>query len=170
MKVDDAIKRLTFTISKQNKPNENDVLALNTIIELLNLTNKKVINENLLFVKLYTFLLCEFSKNYTDIDFANGQVNKILQEPMENRIKWLAYRLKDLEYRNYFNRKNILDPFLKEKTTDELEQIHERYKNQLPELNTDEFFKLSEKWNREAVVYILENQINLSIQNFKTNV
>jgi hypothetical protein len=75
-----------------------------------------------------------------------------------------------MEYRNYFSRKEILDPFLKTKTVKELEAIHESYKDKLPELNAIEFIKCGNNWDKEAVIYNLESNINLSIQNFKNNV
>jgi len=170
MKLSDAIKRLRFTISKQNKPNQNDAEALNEILNILNLEQQKTNQENLLFAKLYAFTLYELLHHYTDIDFANKQLNTILSEPIEIRIENLKRSLKFMELQNYFKQKKILDPFLKEKTTDELEELHERYKKQLPELNSMEFAKCGNNWDYNSVKYQLETQINLSLQNFKNNV
>jgi len=170
MKLSDAIKRLRFTISKQNKPNQTDAEALNEVLNILNLEQQKTIQENLLFAKLYSFLLAEFTHHYTDIDFANKQINSILSEPMNVRIELLIYKLKDMEYRNYFNRKGVLDPFLKTKTALELEEIHKRYESKLPKLDPIEFLKCGNNWDSESVKYQLENQINLSLQNFKNYV
>jgi len=170
MKLTDAFKRLRFTISNQNKPNQTDAEAFNEISKYFELHNKEIVQDNLLFAKLYAFLLGEFTTHYTDVDFANKQINKILNKPLGHHINVLIYKLKDMEYRNYFNRKNVLDPFLKTKTATELEEIHERYKDTIPELDPLEFAKCSNNWDKESVVYQLENQINLSIQNFKNNV
>jgi hypothetical protein len=75
-----------------------------------------------------------------------------------------------MEYRNFFSRKGILDPFLKTKTVKELEEIHERYLDKLPQLDPIEFAKVGNNWDKESVIYNLESNINLSIQNFKNNV
>jgi len=170
MKLSEAIKRLRYTISKSNKPNKTDAEALNEILKILELEEQKTIQENLLFAKLYAFLLAEFTHNYTDVDFANKQINVILSEPIDIRIEWLVYKLKNMEYNNYFNRKCILDPFLKTKTANELEEIHERYKDKLPQLDPIEFLKCGNNWDYESVKYQLQNQINLSLQNFKNYV
>jgi len=170
MKLSDAIKRLRYTISKTNKPNQTDAEALNEILKILELEQQKTIQENLLFAKLYAFTLCELLHHYCDIDFANKQINKVLSEPMELRIDNLKYGLRFMEIQNYFKRKKILDPFLKEKTTYELIEIHERYSNKLPELDHMEFAKCGNNWDSETVKYQLETQINLSLQNFKNHV
>jgi hypothetical protein len=99
---------------------------------------------------------------------ANKEINRILSEPMA--IEKLQLSLRRMELQNYFNRKKILDPFLKNKTANELEEIHERYKNKLPGLNVDEFLKCGNNWDTESVKYNIENSINLSIKNFKNTV
>jgi hypothetical protein len=164
----EAVKRLSFTISKGNKPNQNDVEAFNEIIRNLKLSEQETVQENLLFAKLYTFTLTELLAYYTDIEMANKEINRILSEPMATEKLQLS--LRRMELQNYFNRKKILDPFLKNKTANELEEIHERYKNKLPGLNVDEFLKCGNNWDTESVKYNIENSINLSIKNFKNTV
>jgi hypothetical protein len=75
MRIQEAIKRLSFTISKQNKPNNTDADALNSIIEFLNLSgfgktkslsflinfHSVLIAKNLLFItKVFHFWLISF--------------------------------------------------------------------------------------------------------------
>ena len=165
MQLKEAFKRLRFTISKQNKPNQTDADAFNEISKYFELHQKDIVQDNLLFAKLYCFTLSELLSYYTDIDFANKELNKILSEPI--CIEKLQLRLKTMELRNYFNRKGILDPFLKTKTSSELEEIHKRYVDKLPELNALELLKCGNNWDLEAVKYNLESNINLSIQHFK---
>lgn len=170
MKLAEAIKRLRFTILKQNKPNQNDAEALNKILELLSQNEEKTLQENLLFAKLYSFLLCEFLKNYTDVNFANKQINKILSEPMDLRLQLLQMELKQKEILNYFNSINILDPFLKDKTVSELIKISETHSKNIPKLKPSQVIKISESWNNTEVLHNLNTNINLSIQNFKNYV
>ena len=68
MKLKQAFERLKFTISKQNKPNEKDIEAFNKLAEYFDKQNKDVIQENLLFAKLYAYLLSELTNHYTEID------------------------------------------------------------------------------------------------------
>lgn len=170
MKLKQAFDRLKFTISKQNKPNEKDIEAFNKLAEYFDKQNKDVIQENLLFAKLYAFVLSEFTNHYTEVDRANKEINKILSEPLDLRIEYLLLKVKEMEIRNYFERKRILDPFLKDKTVKELEETHKRYLETLPQLDPIEFAKCGNAWNKESIIYNLETNINLSIQNFKNNV
>ena len=85
----EAVKRLSFTISKGNKPNQNDVEAFNEVIRNLKLSEQETVQENLLFAKLYTFTLSELLSYYTDIDMANKEINRILSEPMAiEKLRW----------------------------------------------------------------------------------
>lgn len=168
MKLQEAFNRLRYTISNQHKPNQMDADAFNEISKYFELHQKDIIQDNLLFAKLYCFTLSELLAYYTDIDFANKEINKVLSEPI--CIEKLQLRLKNMELQNYFKRKNILDPFLKTKTVQELEEIHSRYIDKLPELNAIEFAKCGINWNIEAVKYNLETNINLSIQHFKNEI
>lgn len=168
MNITDAFKRLRFTISNQNKPNQTDADAFNEISKYFELHQKDIIQDNLLFAKLYAFTLSELLSYYTDVDFANKELNKILSEPI--CIEKLQLRLKNMELQNYYKRKNILDPFLKTKTVQELEEIHERYIDKLPELNAIEFSKSGIHWDIGSVKYNLESNINLSIQHFKNEI
>lgn len=170
MKLKQAFDRLKFTISKQNKPNEKDIEAFNKLAEYFEMNQTNVIQENLLFAKLYSFVLSEFTNHYTELDRANKEINKILSEPLDLRIEYLLIKAKEMELRNYFKRKRILDSFLKDKTVDELEEIHKRHLNTLPDLDPIEFAKCGNNWNKESITYNLETNINLSIQNFKNNV
>lgn len=170
MKLTDAFKRLRFTISNQNKPNQNDAEAFNEISKYFELHNKDIVQDNLLFAKLYAFTLAELLSYYTDVDFANKEINKILSEPIELRIEILQLRLKTMELQNYFKQRRILDPFLKTKTAAELEEIHSRYVGKLPELDALEFSKCGNNWDKESVKYSLESNINLSIQHFKNEI
>ena len=170
MKLTDAFKRLRFTISNKNKTNQTDAEAFNEISKYFELHNKDIVQDNLLFAKLYAFTLAELLSYYTDVDFANKEINKILSEPIELRIEILQLRLKTMELQNYFKQRKILDPFLKTKTAAELEEIHSRYVGKLPELDALEFAKCGNNWNKEAVKYSLESNINLSIQHFKNEI
>jgi hypothetical protein len=53
MKLKEAFDRLRFTLSKQNKPNQTDIEAFNEIGKYFALHQKDIIQDNLLFAKLY---------------------------------------------------------------------------------------------------------------------
>jgi len=168
MKLKEAFDRLRFTLTNQNKPNQTDIDAFNEIGKYFALHQKDIVQDNLLFAKLYAFTLSELLTYYSDIDFANKELNKVLNEPI--CIEKLSLSLRTMELRNYFAQKKILDPFLKTKTVKELEEIHERYLDKLPQLDPMEFAKIGSNWSEKDVIYNLESNINLSIQNYKNYV
>lgn len=141
MILSEAIKRLSFTIAKQNKPNKNDAEALNEIIEFINLSNKKVINENQLLAKMFCFVLKEFLNHYKNVNFASKKINSdILSLPIE-------YHLQSL--------KSMLDMH-------ELTQI---YKDGIP---SKEVLKESiETWQMDHVIQNFEFNFNLILNHYK---
>lgn len=160
MKIKEAFKRLHFTISKSNKPNEKDIEAFNDVCEIFKQYEEKTIQDNLLFAKLYTFLLENIVIRSNDVDNANKQINKILSEPMAHRIFMLKQQLKTMEVTQVF-----ADPMLKGKTGDELKEVFKRY----PQFEQD-FLSCFEWWNNENVTAHLNTNINLSIQKYKNYV
>lgn len=141
MKIKEAIKRLSFTISKQNKPNANDAEALNAIIDFMNLSSKSVVKENELAAKLFCFILKEFLNHYKNVNFASKKINSdILSLPIE-------YHLQSL--------KSMLDMH-------ELTQI---YKEGIP---GEEVLKESfETWQIEHVIQNFEFNFNLALNTYK---
>lgn len=160
MKLKEAFSRLSFTISKQNKPNQLDADAFNLLVDHFKASEQKTIQENLLFAKLYTFLLKEFTMHYNNIDEANKQVNKILSESMEIRIEMLLTQLKMSEVTQVF-----ADPILKNKNESELKEIFKRHSK-----FEKDFLTCFDWWDKENVTSHLNTNINLSITNFKNHV
>ena len=145
MKISDAIKRLGFTISKQNKPNVTDADALNSIIEFMNLSNKQVVKENELLAKMYCFVLKEFLFYYKNVNFASKQINKdILSKPLQYHLECLKINLDTNERTNFF----------------------EENKN-LKEINIDAFKESFETWEIENVIANFEFNFNLALNTYK---
>lgn len=114
MKLKEAIQRLSFTVSKQNKPNPTDAEALNKILEYVNGTIKKEINENELFAKLYVYLLLNEVVFYKgDVDMGQKRINEVLQIPLidmyENfRMSFNAIALNNFLHENGLSEKHPL--------------------------------------------------------------
>ena len=160
MKLKDAFKRLHFTISKGNKPNETDIEAFNEVCEVFKQQEEKTIQDNLLFAKLYAFLLKEFTMHYNNVDEANKQINKVLSESMDIRVEMLLMQLKLSEVTQVF-----ADPILKNKNESELKEIFQRHKK-----FEKDFLTCFDWWDKDNVISHLNTNINLSIQKFKNYV
>jgi hypothetical protein len=128
MKISDSIKRLGFTISKQNKPNLTDAEALNAIIEFINLSNKSVIKENELTAKLFCFVLKEFLFHYKNVNFASKIINKeILSKPLEFHLECLKINLQTNEYNQLFENNPTGAEFLESSETWLIEHVKQNF-------------------------------------------
>jgi hypothetical protein len=114
MKLKEAIQRLSFTVSKQNKPNATDAEALNKILEFLNNSIKREINENEMFAKLYVYLLFNEVIFYKgDVDMSQAKINDVLKQPLidlyENfRMSFNAIALNNFLHENGLSEKHPL--------------------------------------------------------------
>lgn len=160
MKLKEAFSRLGFTISKQNKPNQSDADAFNSLVDHFKASEQKTIQENLLFAKLYTYMLEQFTIHYNNVDEANKQINKILSESMDIRVEMLLMQLKMSEVTQVF-----ADPILKNKNESELKEIFKRHKK-----FEKEFLTCFDWWDKENVTSHLNTNINLSITKYKNHV
>ena len=160
MKLKEAISRLGFTISKSNRPNEKDIEAYNCILEVLEQTQTKTIQENLLFAKLYAYNLQEFTRYYKCVQIATEKLNELLAENIDYRIEFLTAQIKQTELS-----KVITDDFFSAVSPSKAREILSRYPNL-----EKEFIHVWDFWTNENVTSHLETNVNLTIQKFKNHV
>lgn len=150
-----------------NKLNSHEIECLNVLISTIAKQEEKTNQENILFAKLYCYLLSFFCKHYVDIDFSTKKINDILSQPLALRFEFLLLELKTMDTQNYFLSKGFLDPFLKIKTANELKKTHDNYEGSFPELNAKEFKEAIDNWDIDFVKANFETSINQSIINYK---
>jgi len=110
MKLKEAIQRLSFTVSKQNKPNTTDAEALNKILEYVNGTIKKEVNENELFAKLYVYSLINETVFYKgDIDLAQKRINEILRKSLYSLYETHRDNFNAISFNNYLLENGLSD-------------------------------------------------------------
>ena len=160
MKLKEAINRLGFTISKSNRPNEKDIEAYNCILEVLEQSQAKTIQENLLFAKLYAYNLQEFTRHYKCVQIATEKLNELLAENIDYRIEFLTAQIKQTELS-----KVITDDFFSAVSPSKAREILSRYPNL-----EKEFIHIWDFWTNENVTSHLETNVNLTIQKFKNHV
>ncbi len=166
----DAIKRLSYTISKGHKPNETDKLALNSIINFINKTDEEVFQEHGLFAKLYIFVLKGFLVHYNyDIDFASKQLHRELMTPLNCHIEEITNYLKAGEMSRFFEEKGIISSYYRGKNFEEQEEFNKRNKELLDSVDGREFLEAAEWWNIDSVSAQLQRQINEAIINYKND-
>lgn len=157
MNLKKSIERLSFTISKQNKPNQTDADALNVILQTLGKIEENAIDKNLPFSKLFIFLLTELTIHYDNSNLANKKINEVLNTSTENLIQHLVLALKKQELSKIFN-----DDFLKPMNDSDIKKTFLNYPN-----FKEKFLESYEFWNYENTLAALKKTITLSLNIFK---
>ena len=97
MKLKDAIQRMQwrFSQTKQFTPNKNDADAFNLILDYINNSVKKEVNQNELFAKLYVKMLTDYLTCLNnDVDASQKAISQTLNKPIDNLY---------LDFKNRFN-------------------------------------------------------------------
>lgn len=163
MKTSEALKRLHFTISKGNKPNQLDIEALNQIIRDQKKQDEETTKEHYLFAKLYAVALRSNTEFLGDIVEANKVVNSILSSPLEDQLQRLLLVLKGQNLTNYFDSKSIVDPLLNKEN-------FETYKKLFPEISKEGIDYAFNAWDMDNLTAHFQFTVNQSLINFKNNV
>ena len=132
------IKRLSYTFSKGNKPNQNDIEALNGVIDYVNKEKERELNNYHLFAKMYISVfkdtLIRSDGNYTlasktivdivRIDL-NNQLDRLVDEA--NQI-FLLKDIKENDLDSEFNTTKYDKEKMKTKIIELISNIIEDYK------------------------------------------
>ena len=162
MKTSEALKRLHFTISKGNKPNQLDIEALNQIIRDQKKQAEETTKEHYLFAKLYAVVLRSNTEFLGDITEANRVVNDILSNSLEEQLRRLLLVLKGQNLSNYFESKSIFDPLLNKEN-------FETYKHLFPQISIEGIDYSFNAWDMENLKSHFQFTVNQSLINFKNN-
>jgi len=163
MTIEKSLQRLHWRISKGNfTPNENDIEAVNFLVDWVNQQKTKELQENRLFAKLYIVHFGELLTHFQDIDFAQNELHKILSDPLTNHIEWFRMKLNQ-HISNQFH-KSI---GLSEKPYYFLSDEEAQQEEILLKENAAEFLENLNKWPIEKVTKSLENQLTEAINKFK---
>ena len=162
MKTSEALKRLHFTISKGNKPNQLDIEALNQIIRDQKKQAEETTKEHYLFAKLYAVVLRSNTEFLGDIVEANKVVNDILSNSLEEQLRRLLLVLKGQNLSNYFESKSIFDPLLNKEN-------FEAYKHLFPQISIEGIDYSFNAWDMENLKSHFQFTVNQSLINFKNN-
>ena len=139
-------------------PNENDIKAYNDLAQYVEKQEKKQINNNLLFAKLYIYAYAKLLNHYQTNVFdpiPQKELSKVLKSPIEGLFIRFKDVLNESDMYTHLDSKKFVygHPLtLDEKTK---ESNLEKMQN-LPKYNS---------WNLEDVKENLEAQINLVINN-----
>ena len=97
MKVKEALQRIGFTISKQNKPNGTDAEAFNKLLWFVNESIEQNPNKNICFAKLYIYNLMHYIKYYQSMDIAQQKLHEVLDLNIESLYTELMNEMNNTE-------------------------------------------------------------------------
>lgn len=156
----EAIKRLAFTIGKQNKPNQTDADAINKIIEFFNTSNKKAFDNNLIFSKMYLFIIKEFAQHYNSIDIANKILIKELVHPLNYHLEILKDKLNTIELNELFKQSGIIENWQPGQKFTQVKEITNKNKEVLKNVSESEIKEVAETWDINSVIANANYTIN----------
>ena len=163
--INKSIERLVYTISKQNKPNNNDAEALNNIILFYNEVTGSDIKKNLLFAKLYIFLYSNFIKTYESEEMAQSKIHQILDTDIDILFLQLKDDLNSLEITEFFKRQGVENENIIA-SENKINEIKELNKQRLKTIDITKFKKEYQEIDIETIKDNLTAMINLALRMF----
>jgi hypothetical protein len=97
MTVKESLRRLSYTIGNQNKPNATDAEAFNKLVWFINESIEVNPNRNICFAKLYIWNLIHHIKSYQSIDLAQQKLHQTLDLDIESLYSELMNELNNTE-------------------------------------------------------------------------
>lgn len=159
MTITKAIQRFVWRLKNGWKANENDLEALNTIIDFVNNKHNAQLSNNEVAFKLYVTALSWFIDHYkTDVfdPIPQKELHKLLNKPLQPFIQ---------RFTDKINLK-ALESVLDEKGINPLKTISNAQKgisNDVTELSMNDF---NDAYDVESVSGILQNQFNLFLNQY----
>lgn len=155
MKLQDSIKRIRYTLSKQNKPNTTDVEAFNSILQELDFLQISKVENNRPFAKLLILYLKDKYEINNDINTALYFLAKELGKDLELHIDKLSNRILTTQVFNFINSLKI------DVTEIEMQNI------ELLDLKENEFWDIH-KQNILDEIKLLNSKENIRNDFYKT--
>ena len=116
-----ALRRV-FNVFKRNKTNvyPEDINALKTLNESLEMYQKEFVNDNKLFAKLLSIQIMQNVRYFGNIETALKSLKDDLKNPIEYNLEFLKTELNQKAVNNYFESIGIIeDKTLKDKANNE---------------------------------------------------
>jgi len=110
MTIKKAVERITWRLSNGWKANQNDLDAVNFIVDFVNVQNKKQIDDNQLIAKLYIYAYSSYLKHFRATvfdDIPRRELFKMLDRPIEVLIQRFTSDLNTTELYQFFQANDI---------------------------------------------------------------
>lgn len=165
MTTNQAVERLIYTVTNQNKPNQNDLEALKVLAEYVDNSKKEYIQQNYLFAKMYLYNFIHEVYHYKDsiknnYKYSQKSLRGFLELPLTVILEETRVKLNTHEYELYAKSLGLNTEHLKADNENDYQILKE---------NKDEILKYAfgiiEKENFEELI---TDQITELINRYKT--
>jgi hypothetical protein len=166
MKIKEALQRLGFTISKQNKPNATDAEAFNKILWFVNESIEHNPNRNILFAKLYLYTYRVMYQLYGNDEVVQNRLHTILSQPIDFHYSNVKDTINTFELRDYLNNNGIRSTFGDYLSKPERELIEEETQKNIAKAEQDEILQMVEYYNDEEIRLAMNSLITLALKTY----
>lgn len=169
MNIEKSVRRIAWRLSNGWKANQNDIDAVNEIIEFVNAKQKEQIKDNQLFAKMYIHIYGEYLKFYKATVFdeiPQKELHKILDTPLSEIIENFKKDLNDSERYEIMKSLGMEDKHPATRTDQEKQKEKEITEQILEKHSHDEIF-FNDIWDYKTVEKNLIIQINAVLNSFK---
>lgn len=155
-----AIERLTFTILKQNKPNQNDADALTILANKIAEFETKNIQNNIVFAKLLLLNLQSEYRKKNDIDNSIFYLSEILKPNLNQMVQIFANEMHTTQLYNFIKTLKIdADNDLMDTDLDYIKFIENQFWNDHQKSIIDEIKSINSKNEFQKNFYCTANEI-----------
>lgn len=170
MKTKDALKRLSFTILNQNKPNSQDAEAFNKILWFVNNSIEHNPNKNILFAKLYLYQYRTLYQIYGNDEVVQSKLHNILDLPIDYHYKQIQDTVNTYELRKYLDENGVRSTHLDYLDKHTRETIEKETNENIKKLDPNKFCKDSEGYDYESIVDAMNALITLALKTYTDKV
>lgn len=171
--IEKAINRLQWRFKNENvKVNESKIVineldqkAVDFLTEWIERQKIELLNQNMLFAKLYCYSLINEVEFYKDVEFANKKINDICKMDIQQLYDEVYRKINNLEYLKFCKENGIITDHIEKMT---LNKNQEENQKVLIKQNEKELIKiLKGLWSKEKIYKSLNNTISETINKFK---
>lgn len=169
MNIEKSVKRIAWRFQNGWKPNQNDIDALNDIIDFVNQKQKDQINENQLFAKMYVHIYGEYLKFYKATVFDKApemELCKILDTPLSEIIESFRKDLNESERYQIQSSLGFLDKHPATRSEAEKEKEAKITSEIIEDGSVNDVF-FNDVWDYKTVERNLIIQINAALNSYK---
>jgi len=167
-----AINKITWRIGGNGwKATQNDVDAINFIIDFVNVKHKEQINNHQLFAKLYIYVYGQFLKHYNATVFdkiPEQELHKLLERPIDQFIEDFKNQLNSSELYSLQDELGLSNSHPATRTQKEKDNDSKILDQVLNNKESLEAF-MGDPFDYELVKENLEAQINNAINIYRNN-